>query len=107
MEYYEFVDDSESSISDHFSKIFQQKEKSKDEIKLSLKLELTHKEVDEEADQDSPKYEFSFDMFDIDKVEFEAISHWAEFLLHGPKQNSFQNEFDVDSKNYCGSDHQK
>jgi hypothetical protein len=78
MERYKFADDSESDITDHFNKIFQQKEESEDEINLNL----TYKEVDESGSQDSSKYEFSFDMLDIDKGEFENISIWNEFLLH-------------------------
>jgi hypothetical protein len=85
MERYKFFDDSESNINEHFSKILKQKEKSIDEFDLSSMFELTHKEVDEAASQDSPKFEFSFDVLDIDKVELENISHWTEFLLHESK----------------------
>jgi hypothetical protein len=93
-----FIDGSESNINEHFNKIFQQKEESVDESDLFPRFELAHKELDEAANQDSPKYEFSFNMSDRDKEEFENISYWTEFLLNdvNKKNNSTHSEFNID-----------
>jgi hypothetical protein len=69
-----------------------------DESDLFPRFELAHKELDEAASQDSPKYEFSFNMSDKDKEEFENISYWTEFLLNdvNKKNNSTHSEFNID-----------
>jgi hypothetical protein len=105
MESYKFFDDSESNVNEHFSKIFKQKDKSIDEFDFSSMFELAHKEADEAASQDSPKFEFSSNMLDIDIVELENISHWTEFLLHESNKDeiSTYSEFDIGWKDDSGS----
>jgi hypothetical protein len=104
MERYKFVDDSESNIEDHFSKIFQQKEKSIDEFDLFSKFELTH-QVDEEAsNKRASKCEFLFDALDIEKEKFDNISLWTQFLLHdlNKMKNRSHSELDINSNNHHG-----